>query len=65
MCTPGGEVGFITRTIEESLVLKEKVRWYSSMLGKLSSVSILVQTLRDKKVRLHHNLTDDRLRITL
>jgi hypothetical protein len=35
------------------------------MLGKLSSVSTLVQTLRDKKVRLHHNLTDDRLRITL
>jgi len=56
MCTPGGEVGFITRMIEESLVLKERVRWYSSMLGKLSSVSTLVQTLREKKVRLETEL---------
>ena len=50
MCTPGGEVGFITRLIEESLVLKDRVRWYSSMLGKLSSMTTLVQKLKDYQV---------------
>lgn len=50
MCTAGGEVGFISRLIDESLALKERVRWYSAMLGKLSSVSSLVQKLRDEKV---------------
>ena len=50
MCTAGGEVGFVSRLIDESLALKERVRWYSSMLGKLSSVSAIVQKLRDKKV---------------
>ena len=50
MCTSGGEVGFITRMIDESMVLKNRIRWYSSMLGKLSSVSTLVQKLRDNKV---------------
>ena len=50
MCTPGGEVGFITRLIEESLSLRDRVRWYSSMLGKLSSVSTLVQKLKDYNV---------------
>jgi 23S rRNA (adenine1618-N6)-methyltransferase len=51
MCTPGGEVGFISRLIEESMVLTKRVRWYSSMLGKLSSLSPLIQKLKDNKVR--------------
>jgi 23S rRNA (adenine1618-N6)-methyltransferase len=50
MCTPGGEVGFLTHLIEESLVIRERVRWYSSMLGKLSSVSTLVQKLKEHEV---------------
>ena len=56
MCTPGGEVGFITRLIEESLLLKERVRWYSSMLGKLSSVTTLVQKLKEYGVSHRVNL---------
>lgn len=50
MITPGGEVAFVTRQIEESLILKERVLWYTSMLGKLSSVSTLLQTLREKQI---------------
>ncbi|KAI7912530.1 DUF890 domain protein [Pyricularia oryzae] len=46
----GGEVGFVTRILDESLVLRERVRWYTSMLGKLSSLEVLVETLRDRGV---------------
>ncbi|KAE8375975.1 DUF890 domain protein [Aspergillus bertholletiae] len=45
MVTQGGEVAFVSRMIEESLSLRQKVLWYTSMLGKLSSVSILVEKL--------------------
>ncbi|GAB1203672.1 hypothetical protein APSETT445_002309 [Aspergillus pseudonomiae] len=45
MVTQGGEVAFVSRMIEESLRLRQKVLWYTSMLGKLSSVSILVEKL--------------------
>ncbi|KAE8137874.1 DUF890 domain protein [Aspergillus pseudotamarii] len=45
MVTQGGEVAFVSRMIEESLELRQKVLWYTSMLGKLSSVSILVEKL--------------------
>ncbi|PWN21036.1 hypothetical protein BCV69DRAFT_298827 [Microstroma glucosiphilum] len=50
MITPGGEVAFVTRQIEESIVLGQRVLWYSSMLGKLSSVSTLLQTLKEKQI---------------
>ncbi|GES64045.1 DUF890 domain protein [Aspergillus terreus] len=45
MVTAGGEVEFVSRMIEESLNLREKVLWYTSMLGKLSSISVLVEKL--------------------
>ncbi|KAJ5577438.1 uncharacterized protein N7459_006402 [Penicillium hispanicum] len=50
MVTAGGEVAFVTRMIEESLHLQDRVQWYTSMLGKLSSVSSLIETLIK-----HHN----------
>ena len=48
MITPGGEVGFVTRLITQSLQpeAKTKVQWWSSMLGKLSSVGSVVERLK-------------------
>ncbi|RAO66719.1 hypothetical protein BHQ10_002731 [Talaromyces amestolkiae] len=47
MITPGGEVAFIESLIKQSLVLKTQVLWYTSMFGKLSSVSVILQKLLD------------------
>jgi 23S rRNA (adenine1618-N6)-methyltransferase len=47
MVTPGGEVAFVTRMIEESLQLREAVRWYSSMVGKLNSLSVIIEKLQE------------------
>lgn len=46
MICPGGDLGFVTRIVNESLVLREKVTWYSSMLGKLSSAKAIVELLK-------------------
>jgi len=45
MVSSGGELEFVTRMIEESIQLGEQVLWYTTMLGKLSSVSIIVEKL--------------------
>ena len=46
MVTPGGEISFISRMIDESVALKTRVQWYTSMLGKLSSVGDVVEKLK-------------------
>lgn len=48
MVTPGGEVKFVSRMIDESLILQDRVQWYTSMLGKFESVAIIVQKLKEK-----------------
>ncbi|MCJ1282209.1 hypothetical protein MMC26_001532 [Xylographa opegraphella] len=50
MVCAGGEVAFVTRMIQESGVLKDRVQWYTSMLGKLSSVSEVIEQLKHKGV---------------
>ena len=50
MVTYGGEVAFVSRMIEESLVLEDRVQWYTSMLGKFSSLGTVVRTLREKGI---------------
>ena len=46
MVTPGGEVAFISRMIDQSEKLQNKVQWYTSMLGKLSSAETLITKLK-------------------
>lgn len=50
MVTEGGEVAFIKRILEQSLELRDKIQWYSSMLGKQSSLETLVELLREKGI---------------
>ena len=50
MVTPGGEVSFVGRIIEESCNLKDRVQWYSSMLGKFSSLTPVIEHLKQKGV---------------
>ncbi|VDD91947.1 unnamed protein product [Enterobius vermicularis] len=42
----GGEVAFVGRLIEDSLVLQKSVTFYTSMIGKKSSLSVLKKKLR-------------------
>jgi 23S rRNA (adenine1618-N6)-methyltransferase len=52
MVCEGGDLGFVTKIVNESLVLREKVQWYSSMLGKLSSAKAVIDLLKN------HNITN-------
>ncbi|KAL2260433.1 hypothetical protein VTK26DRAFT_5546 [Humicola hyalothermophila] len=45
MVCDGGEVAHVGRLLRESLVLRDRVQWYTSMLGKLSSLEALVEQL--------------------
>lgn len=46
MVTPGGEVEFVSRMIQESIALRDRVEWYTSMLGKIASVAMIVEKLK-------------------
>jgi len=47
MVCAGGEVAFVRRLMRESAALRRRVRWYSSMLGKMSSLEAVVDALRE------------------
>jgi 23S rRNA (adenine1618-N6)-methyltransferase len=50
MVCRGGDLGFVTRIVEESLVLREKVTWYTSMFGKMSSAKAIIGVLKEKGI---------------
>lgn len=50
MVCQGGEVAFVSRILDESLVLRDKVQWYTAMLGIVSSVEVMVDELRKKAI---------------
>uniref|UniRef100_A0A1D1ZJ42 Methyltransferase-like protein 16 n=2 Tax=Anthurium amnicola TaxID=1678845 RepID=A0A1D1ZJ42_9ARAE len=47
MVCPGGERAFISRIIEDSLVLKYCFRWFTSMIGRKTNLKFLVSKLRE------------------
>ena len=47
MICENGDLGFVLRMVEESTRLRDSVQWYSSMLGKLSSVIAIVTKLKE------------------
>ncbi|KAJ1963282.1 hypothetical protein IWQ62_003269 [Dispira parvispora] len=46
----GGEAGFISRMIVESCRWRTRIRWYSSLVGKASSLPAVVRVLRDNGI---------------
>ncbi|ELR22561.1 uncharacterized protein ACA1_142640 [Acanthamoeba castellanii str. Neff] len=57
LVTAGGEVQFVERMINESLVLRHTIRWYTSMLGKKSDLNALLKTLAAKGIVNVHTTT--------
>jgi 23S rRNA (adenine1618-N6)-methyltransferase len=45
-----GELGFFRRIFEDSLVLKERVQWYTTMVGKLSSLDAITERLQEHEI---------------
>lgn len=50
MVCEGGEVTFTTRLLEDSLHFRERVQWYTTMFGKLTSLQEFVGKLREKGI---------------
>ncbi|RMX75906.1 hypothetical protein D0869_11201 [Hortaea werneckii] len=50
MICPGGDVGFVTRILDESLRLRDRVQWYTAMLGKMSSLQRIVSKLKENGI---------------
>ncbi|XP_010472086.1 PREDICTED: methyltransferase-like protein 16 isoform X2 [Camelina sativa] len=45
MVCSGGEQAFVSRIIQDSAVLRQRFRWYTSMLGKKATLKLLISKL--------------------
>ena len=50
MCYPGGEEAFTRRLLDESLVIKDRVHWYTTMCGKKQTLIKILHLLDVAKV---------------
>jgi len=50
MVVEGGELAFVGRLLEESLLLRDRVQWYTSMFGKLPSLHEFLGKLRQNGI---------------
>ena len=50
MITEGGEVGFVSRLVQESMELRDMVHLYSSLLGRKRSLRVILRLLRELNV---------------
>lgn len=50
MVCEGGEVAHVSRMLRESLVLRNRIQWYTSMVGKLTSLIALVEQLHEHSI---------------
>ncbi|KAG0740670.1 hypothetical protein G6F22_009173 [Rhizopus arrhizus] len=50
MITTGGEYGFISKMINESVRLGTRIRWYTSMLGMKKSIGPLIRLIKQAKI---------------
>ncbi|KAF8972055.1 hypothetical protein BDZ97DRAFT_1692548 [Flammula alnicola] len=46
----GGEAGFVGRMVDESERFQTRCKWYTSMLGKMFSVVLIVEVLRQRSI---------------
>ena len=49
MITPGGELDFVTRMFQESLIVKHRVHWFSCLLGKKADLKEIQSRLEKEE----------------